>query len=201
MNEIIANAIKYYLLAQGYEFIDKIGGLIRPISFDARNSENANDTITLPVSCDYSPETCNQEQLTEFVPDESYLSVIYFEGNAINYRDLNSKYYEGNTNLRLVCWLNMPKLGTIECNSSIDIIQQIISEIPKTLTIANMINVRISTGAIEKNNSIFSAYTYDEKATQYLMPPFDYFAININVQFWLARACAPLFMKGEPVCE
>ena len=48
-----------------------------------------------------------------------------------------------------------------------------------------------------KNTQIFSAYTFREEA-QYLMFPFDYFALNISVTFEIDTECINDFVMGVP---
>lgn len=203
MIETIANYLKETIIAENLQFIDKIGGLIRPVSYDGRDSENNVTTITLPVSCDYSPDTCTHEKLTEFCPDTSRISVVYFEGDTLTYSDLNSRYIEGNAQIRLVGWFNMPALGNTDCNEFAVILSQLIDSIPfRAQNIDNVaINVSFIIGAVERGKDIFGQYTYDEKGTQYLMQPYEFCAINITVKFWVARKCAPVFEKGESLCE
>ena len=49
-----------------------------------------------------------------------------------------------------------------------------------------------------RSNSIFSAYSYDEKHTQYLMYPYDYFALNIETKF---AVCLKGTTNYDPTCD
>jgi UDP-3-O-acyl-N-acetylglucosamine deacetylase len=38
---------------------------------------------------------------------------------------------------------------------------------------------------VERSVDIFSKYTYNEQATQYLMYPYDYFALDLDIDFMI----------------
>jgi hypothetical protein len=52
---------------------------------------------------------------------------------------------------------------------------------------------------VPQNNRIFSAYTYDEAKTQYLMLPYIYFAIDISVQYSVGENCFLNPITPKPV--
>jgi len=48
----------------------------------------------------------------------------------------------------------------------------------------------VAAGEDVKSPSIFGDYTYEDKK-QYMMFPFDYFALNYSVRFAVAKDCVP----------
>jgi len=53
-----------------------------------------------------------------------------------------------------------------------------------------------------KSAAIFSKYSYDEAVTQYLMYPFDYFALDITTDFLINKSCIIDWENETPIiCE
>ena len=56
------------------------------------------------------------------------------------------------------------------------------------------------TGEETKNVSIFSKYTYNEEEKQYLIYPFDYFALNYEISFYVGINCIDPILISPSVC-
>ena len=125
------------------------------------------------------------------MPNSEYKTVIYFEDGGVSFvrSESNWKYYT--SNLRLVCWINIAKIFEAECNTGIPctyaahIIAEIIRHLPSFPEHQDPFEKVYSEVVSQdvRSNSIFSQYTYDEKHSQYLMSPYDYFALNITTTF------------------
>jgi hypothetical protein len=189
MNQAIADIIKGHI--ESLDFVDKIAGLVSPMTFEMRDKDNNMVEKTFPIACCVSAMDCKGGSYNELMPDSTYKTVIYFEDQGVSFQraESNWKYYQ--SNLRLVCWINIAlilgddcKSGTA-CTYSAHIIAEIIRALPRFPENHSPFDHVYSeiTGQEVRNPSIFSAYTYDEKHTQYLMYPYDYFALNIQTNF------------------
>lgn len=189
MNQAIANIIKTKI--EGLDFVDKIAGLTSVTYFDIKDKDNNLVQKAFPIACCVSADDCKEGSYNELMPDSKYKTVIYFEdmGVTFNRSESHWKYYT--SNLRLVCWINVAKILGDDCNEgtactlSSHLITEIIRVLPEFAdhyypfnhVYSEVINQEI------RSNSIFAAYTYDEKHAQYLMYPYDYFALDIQTQF------------------
>jgi hypothetical protein len=187
MNQAIANIIKESI--EDLDFVDKIAGLV---STQYMNIEGV--TKSYPVACCVL-DTCKTGDYNDLAPDSKYKSVIYFEDGGVSFvrAQGNFKYYQ--SRLRLVGWLNVKAILGDECDASqctysshaiMDIIR-LLPEFPQNIAPFTRVYMEVTSQAI-RDKAIFSKYTYNELQTQYLMSPYDYFALDITTTFGI---CLP----------
>ena len=189
MNQAIADIIRNQI--EDLDFIDKLAGLVAAVTFDMKAPNNTTVQKTFPIACCVSADDCKEGAYNDLMPDSKYKSVIYFEDKGVTFVKSEGifKYYI--SNLRLVCWLNIEKILDLTCKSenpctyAAIAIAKIIRHLPShPFNILPFAKVYFEVTDQEiRNSSIFSAYTYDEKHSQYLMAPYDYFALNIKTEF------------------
>jgi len=202
MNQAIANIIKNHI--SGLDFIDKIAGLVSACTFDivVRDKENNPTTVqkTFPIACCLTEKCTIETAYQDLMPNSDYKTVIYFEDKGVSWVKTEGRYKHYTSNVRLVCWINVAKiLGDTckegdTCTLSTHLIAEIIRSLPEFPGHHNPFNMVFSEVIDQevRSPSIFSAYTYDEKHSQYLMYPYDYFALDIQTSFAIC-------MKGTQV--
>lgn len=202
MNQAIANIIKNHI--SGLDFIDKIAGLVSACTFDivVRDKENNPTTVqkTFPIACCLTEKCTIETAYQDLMPNSDYKTVIYFEDKGVSWVKTEGRYKHYTSNVRLVCWINVAKiLGDTckegdTCTLSTHLITEIIRSLPEFPGHHNPFNMVFSevTSQEVRSPSIFSTYTYDEKHSQYLMYPYDYFALDIQTSFAIC-------MKGTQV--
>lgn len=190
MNQAVASIIRDHI--SGLDFVDKIAGLVAPLTFEIKGSDNKLETKTFPIACCVSPEDCQKNgAYNDLMPNSAYKTVIYFEDTGVKFTrgESNWKYYT--SSLRLVCWINVAKILGDTCNEgtactlAAHLIVEIIRALPEFPQHHNPFNFVHSEVVSQdvRDPAIFKAYTYDEKHTQYLMYPYDYFALDIQTTF------------------
>lgn len=201
MNEKIANILKTRI--EGLDFVDKIAGLTKPITINVTGPENKLVPKVLPISCDITADQCIKGRYQDLIPQSKYASIIYFEdqGTTMVYKE--KRWVAFNSRLNLVCWMNLQKLAESSvCTTSAQVLLSILNTLPEFPIgddIYREITIRSISEAI-KSNAIFSKYTYDEKTTQYLMYPFDYFMLNLSVDYKINLACVEQFERTGHDC-
>ena len=191
MNQAIADIIKTKIA--DLDFVDKIAGLVQTVYMDITNENNVKVPKAYPVACCTTAEDCKQGAYNDLAPDSKYKTVIYFEDGGVSFERSTGthKYYR--SNLRLVCWINVAKLKeqtcytNLTCTVSAHLIADIIRHlptIPENISPFDQVSIEV-TNQVVRSNSIFSAYTYNEKQTQYLLSPYDFFALDIQTDFAL----------------
>lgn len=189
MNQAIASIIKGHI--EDLDFVDKIAGLTAVTIFDIKDKEGNTIQKSFPIACCTTADDCKEGAYNDLMPNSAYKTVIYFEdrGATFSRKESNWKYYQ--SNLRLVCWINIEKITGAECKSEVPctyaahIIAEIIRalpDFPENHTPFDKVYSEVVSQDI-RSNSIFSQYSYDEKHSQYLMAPYDYFALNIQTEF------------------
>lgn len=192
MNTRVANILKARIA--NLAFIDRLAGLVKVMSGTVEVSESSTKRIYIPIACDVTEADCMAGRYQDLVPDASKRSVIYFEdmGGVQSLPD-EQGMMRFRANLRLVVWLNLSRMGLTDCDYSAMAALAIIKAIKQTKKYNNEGDfVHFNVVAIseqEKSNAIFNKYSYEESITQYLLYPYDYFALNISVEFAVNPNC------------
>ena len=188
MNQSIANIIRGHI--EDLDFVDKIAGLVSAMTFDVKSKEEVVEK-TFPIACCVTSDECISGAYEDLLPNSKYNTLIYFEDGGVSFDRYEGKWKYYTSNLKLVCWINVAKILGDECNIettctySAHIVAEIIRALPlfpENHAPFDHVYSEVS-GQDVRSNSIFSAYSYDEKHTQYLMYPYDYFALNIETKF------------------
>jgi len=192
MNNKIANIIVDYI--KDLTWIDKLAGLTQVAKV---NQTSGDGTVEkrYPVSCQMSvDDLCVDGCYEELAPNSKYMSVVYFEDNGFTFNRQagNRLYYE--SNLKLVAWLNYARLTRVMgvgCGATGNYIIDIIKALPAfPVNVADLmgVSIRVTSQAI-RSDDIFSKYTFNQTATQFLMLPFDFFSLEIRTSFYLIPEC------------
>lgn len=167
---------------QALNFVDKIGGVVYPFQ-QKRMGEGGQPVIkTIPIYGN-NPTVCVNEPYIDLVPDDRYKSVVYFE--ADNENMVTEATHQGQVttiaNLTMIGWFNMPKINA-SLTSAEGMIRAMTSVVLGVWDITGAHCVVEVTGFRYRDPSIFSEYTYDEAEKQYLIYPFDFGAVEFEVQ-------------------
>lgn len=186
-------------------YIDKKTGVVQIVE---KPINVGGETVfkKIPVSSIATSQECGAADLSavEMIPDSRFKGIMYFEekGSGLGVRRSASQQYR--SDLRLVVWLN-----TVRINGGIpDMLlgPQAMNEIIQILTGRTFnsgifINVTVAISRIPEANASLFPYDYDEKRTQYLFSPYDFFALDLSVSFDLARNCKPVIpVTPPPTC-
>jgi len=198
MNRDIAIILKN--LVEPLGFSDKIAGLVQTIHLVERISDDKSKKLSFPVSCDIQDlqDCVNNGRYKDLVPNDAYKSIVYFEDFGLIKTGTRGKNDIYNSRLRLVCWMNGQRLGKTDCSTASEAIKSILNVIPRNnANYGEYQRLRISMRQqVVKSKAIFSKYTYNDHM-QYLIYPFDYFALDFDVSFHLNRDCLGDFQAGE----
>ena len=197
MNQLVANILKSYI--EPLDFVDKIAGLVQTVYLNITDENSVNVQKSFPVSCNFSVDDCKNSLYNELTPDSKYRTIIYFEDGGVTFNKREGKFICYTSNLKLVCWINVAKLygelcpDGIPCTAGSVIIKKILCQLPEHPAnvdpFAKFYPVVVSEDI--RSNSIFSKYTYNELQTQYLLYPYDFFALNITTDFCVCVTDCP----------
>ena len=192
MNEIVASYLK--TIIEPLAFADRVAGMTRTVSM-SQPAASGTGTVTkkFPVSCDVSHRDCISNKQHHLVPDSKLKSLIYFEDNGASPNGKTSRGLTFTGSIRLVCWLNNDKLGVTGCNSSSYATAQLVTLLLQVKNINGQTPLNLITvddiAIPRKDSSIFSRYSYNELTNQYLLYPYDYFALDLTVTYEIPFAC------------
>ena len=186
---MIRSVVKEILpYVQTLNFADLVAGIVTPATKKIINSEG-NATIKIFPIYENTPSQCSSGDYVTLIPDEKYKSIIYFE--EVNSIIISQSNYEikFRADVRLVGWFNLKKISTTVTSDKLSAL--ILRNVPQSIAdFDNIYNVNILFNGFEnKNPLVFSAYTYDESETQYLLFPYDYCSMRFNIEYSLGRSC------------
>ena len=150
-----------------------------------------------PVYC-ITPENDCQQPVYDLVPNSGKYSILYCEDGGVRVKENeNSRIpslVDFVSRIRVVCWYHTKILrGNLVKCLSLDLAAQLSTLVPmnNTLPDGNVLsNVHLKLISEEpKTQAIFSKYTYEETEKQYLMFPYDYFALNYELEFSFDPSC------------
>jgi hypothetical protein len=194
MNNDIANYI--VSLIETKPFVDKIAGVV------VAASQTVENTVKIfPMACGVQHRECNVGKYNDLVPNSKYKSIIYFEDGGVTFGAVAKNLQAFNSRIRLVGWLNLQKLGSTNCTRASDVIIEILRELPKfPVNEGNFIRLKITAASeVTKNKQIFSKYTYKEEQNQYLIYPYDYFALDLTAEWFMNLDCIREYTPASPI--
>lgn len=197
MNDIIASIVS---TLSSINFVDRIGGIVIPLTVN-KNIGDGIDGKILPVALNSLKGTCNPSRYESYNPDSTKKSVLYFENNGHTVLSDNMGFITKQLNVRLVAWFNLPKINSTLTDAD-DLKDIIISTMPEWIAnVGNASGIRILlTGEEVRSPAIFSAYSYDEAEKQYLIYPFDYFALNYQITYRVGKGCTDDIIINPSSC-
>ena len=202
MNTDIANIVLEKISALNW--VDKYAGLVRPIVMTQPNGAGVIKK-TFPVSCSVSEQDCVSNNLyTDLVPNSKYNSVMYFEDGGVSVLGGDTRYIECRSTLSLIGWLNGKKLGHDGCGLSAICVLTILKALRPYFSPFNSgsyTGIKINAVSEDpKNPNIFTRYSYDESTNQFLMYPYDYFRLNLQITYKIAVNCIDDLTILNPSC-
>lgn len=187
------------------QFIDKLAGVVTVLSKQDKDAENKTIVKRFPVACGMSYDECiNTGSYQDLVPNDQLGCITYLEEQPAILLGEQGGKQAWKCRYDLIAWMNKKKLGKAsQCSVSSQIITTYIGAFPK-FPINNGIYQKLLVkvvGQSPKNINPFLKYSYDEEVNQFLMAPFDYFSLPIEVTFEIDERCFTPFEKDtENVC-
>jgi hypothetical protein len=177
-------------------FVDVVAGVARTIQYTHVDPNGSKHNYKIPVSWDTNITPCyaGQKPEKDLVPDSSKRGILYFEDNGATLERDTSYGNRYRATVNLICWYNKAKIVD---NVYAHVQSTFIEMIKDALKIGrNPFNQAPFTGVIititkiaPQDNTSFKKYTYNETTRQYLMPPFEFFNLTLDVRFTIAEDC------------
>jgi hypothetical protein len=182
-------------------FIDKIAGVVKPISFSTEISEGKYIKKTFPIACNETPTICEPSTHTDLCPNDKRKSVTYLEDKNIRFIKREGALYYFQASYDLISWLNIPLLGESQCEISAKAIMSILSAIPQTPQNEGIYQRVLITPLGQNSKSInpFAKYSYDIEVHQLLIYPYDYIVMPFQVDFVVNKKCIDNWILNPPI--
>lgn len=206
MNALLANILRDKII-ESQDWMDVSAGLVkdfeRVIATPARDGKVFKVRKKYPVSCDYTSEDCEKGKYKNLIPATTKRCITYFEDLGAQPTGRQGDVFKFTSGLRLVCWFNMNRFAVGgACSFSNRLIVEILSKLPLSpFNDSGLTKIQIGQARIvPKTAAIFSRYTYDEPIMQYLLYPYDYFAIDFKIDYEVDHGCFDPISTDEADC-
>lgn len=206
MNKEVANILKQKLIYDQFKFADVIAGMVQTVSYETNDGDGRKVIQKMPYTTDVflNPE-CHIGKERAMVPDSQKKGIVYFEELGLNFVDrASNNHLIFKSKLLMVCWINKAQLVG---DKYIDISTFAITQTIKSFNVFTMSNVGnfsrfnvTPTRILRQDSNVFSRYSYDENINQYLMPPFEFFAIELDISFSVNPKCVDKINFEDPIC-
>lgn len=197
-------------------WVERYGGLAYPITVQEITGDTETINKTFPFS-DYVSDLTDcelSERYYYLTPDDSKKSIVYFEQSSdMTFNTLARGgarlrgVLRGVQNFRLVCWVNLNKIGSeivsdgsllaAELWAAVDGLRVDRLHPDLKLPVTN-IKWQINS-QIQKSLGIFSPYSYQDRGA-FLMYPFEFFAFNVQAEFYVKKECITAYPVSAEVC-
>jgi len=189
MNKEVAAFLKNKIV--GISFFDVVAGIAQPVTVVTYDSETSlriakKQPVSYDMASGKNPFLGMEQQL---VPSESKRSIVYFEDFGTT-SDPNGPAGTHNfiSQIRLVAWMNKNKMNNVSkyTNVTSKCINEILHRLiqGKAFNGGGLTRLFVSNPRIPiQDANIFSRYNYDEVESQFLRPPFEYFAIDFTCKY------------------
>lgn len=202
------------------EWVDKYGGIVRPITVTFETEDDGVFEKTYPISADYYDRTGDEvatdlplDFYKDLVPDQTggKRSLVYWEnrsGVQIETERVGAKraFLQCSCDIRLVAWLDLAGLGLLDQFGAVDKLKfELIATLDKkhgSITFENIVFNRFKmafSAAPAKDENIFSNYTYDKPQTLFAYP-YDFFALDFKTTWRTHKNCITSYNNLDPVC-
>lgn len=191
-------------------WVEFFGGVTQRVSIPQSDGNGGTIYKNIPVSCSFTASDCNVAQRYQaLTPNSSKKSVLYWEVTQ-GLTDQGSKDGQRQKRIltgsaRLVGWLNTNKLGINECNTAADAMRSLLplmyARVDGFAPGSPFYNSKVVfefAGEDIKDSNIFGAYDYGNNKDGFLLHPYDYFAIRVNIAVTLSL-CDYSFTPDTPI--
>jgi len=201
----LGNSLIEKLESASLPFLDKYAGVVKVLEYKEKNSHNDGFvTKRFPAECKITLEECKQgKRYNDLLPDNSKKSVLFLEDNGLRLIKTEGSYSHWRASLDLVCWLNLPKLGyTSSCSYSalaiLGILKALSGNKSNYLDTYQYVGITVQ-GEKSKSQDPFRKYSIDESVHQYLTYPYDFFVLEIEIDFRLDERCLKISNLGSEI--
>lgn len=170
------------------DLADTFAGLAQVVTYKTTDENGNSLTKKMPVSYDTNiGDGCTTKSPEKaLVPNSAKKGIIYFEdnGGVQVLRRLSGGRVQHRATIILVCWTNRKNsIGKTYGKVTKAAYDEIRDKLAGVLPSEYFINLKATPTRFRQDTQVFGKYTYDETVLQYLRPPFEYFALDLNVTF------------------
>lgn len=194
MNKPLCSILKVRI--ENLPFMDVVAGLVQTIEEEEFTDDNPTGKPVInrfPASYDVIRGDKCTGPIKDLIPDSTKKSITYFEDFGSVFTGTNGGLIGYNSRVRLICWLNRALLtGNDYTEITAACITGLIEKLQgrRFASVGEFIQLNVKPVQIQpQNKALFANYTYDQTQRQYLMPPFEFFGIDLLCSYKISPKC------------
>lgn len=202
MNTQIASLILSRIRTADFPWAEKTAGLVRAISTKAKKGGGKTDI--LPIAADVlGSADCEPSAIDHLLPDQRYRSILFIECSEFPTRKderIGSPSWAGK--YRIIVWMDCSRVGGGAGCGDVAY-ENLVTALDVPMFDADPFRAvvfRVVGGGPARGREIFGKYTMNEERSQYLHYPFDYFALDLQVDFVLPKGCEDQLAEDNVNC-
>lgn len=177
-------------------FLDRVTGLARLLTKKELDGETP-ITTKLPIPVSFTADDCDQND-RYLVPDASTVGIAFFEDGGTQ-RVINQQTPSNlgirQTNLRLLIWVNTPRLDGDLSEAAVLVALERALRIGERYSAGDFANVYTTGTTLPAEASLFGRYSFATETTL-LLPPYRLIGLDLRVQYSLTTACQTQPLPG-----
>lgn len=199
MNSQIAAIILARIRAANFPWIEKNAGLVRQVSTKVKGKVEV-----LPIAADVlGSADCEPSAIDHLLPDSRYRSILFIECTEFPSRKTeNIGAPCWTATYRIVVWMDCSKLGGGAGCGDVAY-ENLITTLDLPMFDSGLFRgvvFRVVGGGPARGKDIFGKYTLNEERSQYLHYPFDFFALDLQVDFAVPKGCEDELAEDNVNC-
>jgi len=199
MNSQIAAIILSKIRAANFPWIEKNAGLVRQVSTKVKGKVEV-----LPIAADVlGSADCEPSAIDHLLPDMRYRSILFIECSQFPSRKTeNIGAPCWTANYRIVVWMDCSKLGGGAGCGDVAY-ENLVTTLDLPMFDSGLFRgvvFRVVGGGPSRGKEIFGKYTLNEERSQYLHYPFDFFALDLQVDFAVPKGCEDELAEDNVNC-
>jgi len=183
-----------YRVKDDTTWIETSVGIVKPVTSKSKTGTD----VTEPIYFNTERNYCNGADYISLTPNSDKKSICYFEINGKPRVEENGR--KGTSfiaTLTAVVWVNYNKINIGMIDTDI-LVADFLQTLPQTLPADGYYNrVLLDVASVEiQNGEVFRKYSYNDQQ-QYLMYPYDYFTVDINISYTIPKGCFDLVLNPD----
>ena len=199
MNTQLASILLSRIRTAAFPWLGKTAGLTRPIA-----TRKTGKPEVWPIAQDVLGSLdCEDGKVDAMFPDERYRSILFIECTQWPRRkDERIGQPSWTSTFRVIVWMNCAKLeGIAGCGDVA--YQNLVTTLdgyPFNSDPFRFVLIQAVGGGPMRGKEVFGRYTFNEERSQLYHYPFDYFALDLQVDFVLPKGCEDQLTADEVAC-
>lgn len=201
MQRYISELVKDAINATALSWLDRVCGMVETIQ-EKVVTANGTTVKQYPAYRHPGQRGCDAgNNYDRCIPDTKFKSLIYLEADSPNVETTTANYDEYSMRINVVIWCNLTKINPSYYDATA-IADELMGSLPDRLTALGAYHtIRLDIVGCSRDTGMINKYSYDEAESQYLIYPFDFSVITLNLRYRRTNNCHGSTVLNPSTCN